>query len=195
MHKNACCFILHKARNRPSKIGPRFIDSQTLLTNHLSAGDESYGNMHWAETDLITINLAKQSTSVFSYQLLWIKKMSYVSRPSVFTNRSWVASCKINSQPVNEPRFSSTMHFQLSIAQLRWQKWFCDEMLFCVSLLWRQNERDGVSIHQPYDCLINRLFCTRSRKHHSSASLAFVRGIHQSVTRKMFPFDDVIMGG
>ena len=40
------------------------------------------------------------------------------------------------------------------------------------------------------------------RKHQSSASLAFVQGIHQSpvnsphkgpVTRKMFPFDDVIM--
>ena len=41
------------------------------------------------------------------------------------------------------------------------------------------------------------------RKHQSSASLAFVRGIHRwpvnsphkwSATRKMFPFDDVIMG-
>ena len=40
------------------------------------------------------------------------------------------------------------------------------------------------------------------RKHQSSASLAFVRGIHRwpvnsphkgSITRKMFPFDDVIM--
>ena len=40
------------------------------------------------------------------------------------------------------------------------------------------------------------------RKHESSASLAFVRGIHRGpvnsphkgpVTRKMFPFDDVIM--
>ena len=40
------------------------------------------------------------------------------------------------------------------------------------------------------------------RKHQSSASLAFVRGIHQwpvnsphkgPVTRKMFPFDDVII--
>ena len=40
------------------------------------------------------------------------------------------------------------------------------------------------------------------RKHHSSASLAFVRGIHRGpansphkwpVTRKMFPFDDVSM--
>ena len=43
---------------------------------------------------------------------------------------------------------------------------------------------------------------TDQRKHQSSASLAFVRGIHQKpvksphkwpVTRKMFPFDDVIM--
>ena len=40
------------------------------------------------------------------------------------------------------------------------------------------------------------------RKHQSAASLAFVRGIHRGpvnsphkgpVTRKMFPFDDVIM--
>ena len=43
---------------------------------------------------------------------------------------------------------------------------------------------------------------TDQRKHRSSASLAFVRGIHRSpvnsshkgpVTRKMFPFDDVIV--
>ena len=43
---------------------------------------------------------------------------------------------------------------------------------------------------------------TDQRKHESSASLAFVRGIHRlpvnsphkwPVTRKMFPFDDVIM--
>ena len=31
------------------------------------------------------------------------------------------------------------------------------------------------------------------RRHQSSASLAFVRGIHRTVTRKMFPFDDVII--
>ena len=43
---------------------------------------------------------------------------------------------------------------------------------------------------------------TDQKKHQSSASLAFVRGIHRwpvnsphkgTVTRKMFPFDDVIM--
>ena len=53
----------------------------------------------------------------------------------------------------------------------------------------------GVSIF----CL---MVCSDQRKHQSSASLAFVRGIYRSpmnsphkrpVTRKMFPFDDVIM--
>ena len=60
----------------------------------------------------------------------------------------------------------------------------------------------AVSNHQPHNCLLNRWFRRRSRKHQSSTSLAFVRGIHRGpvnsphkwpVTRKMFPFDDVIM--
>ena len=32
------------------------------------------------------------------------------------------------------------------------------------SLLWRQNDRDGVSNNQPHDCLFNRLFWRRSKK-------------------------------
>ena len=63
------------------------------------------------------------------------------------------------------------------------------------AFLWRHNEYDGVSNHQPNDCLLNRLFRRRSKKHQSSTSLAFVRGIHWwqvnsphkwPVTRKMF---------
>ena len=69
-------------------------------------------------------------------------------------------------------------------------------------LRWRHNEHNSVSNHQPHDCLLNRLSDADQRKHQSSASLAFVRGIHRGpvnsphkwpVTRKMFPFDDVIM--
>ena len=44
------------------------------------------------------------------------------------------------------------------------------------ALQWRHNGRDGVSNHQLHDCLLNRL---DQRKHKSSASLAFVRGIHR----------------
>ena len=74
--------------------------------------------------------------------------------------------------------------------------------LCSISLRWRHNDHAGVSNHQPHGCLLNRLFRRKSRKHQSSASLAFVREIHRGpvnfphkwpVTRKMFPFDDVIM--
>ena len=70
------------------------------------------------------------------------------------------------------------------------------------SLQWGQNQRHGVSNHQPHDCLLKRLFRRRSKKDQSSASLAFVRGIRRwpvnythkgPVTRKMYPFYDVIM--
>ena len=71
------------------------------------------------------------------------------------------------------------------------------------ALLWRHNGLDGVSNHQPHHCLLGRLFGRRSKITSNSASLAFVRGIHRGpvnsphkwpVTRKMPPFDDVIMG-
>ena len=61
---------------------------------------------------------------------------------------------------------------------------------YVITLQWRHNETDGVSIHQP------------QRKHQSSASLAFVNGIHQwpvnspfkgPVVRRMVPLDDVIL--
>ena len=64
-----------------------------------------------------------------------------------------------------------------------------------ITLQWRNNERDDVSTHWSHDCS-----GADQRKHQSSASLAFVRGIHRwpvnsphkwPVTRKMFPSDDV----
>ena len=49
----------------------------------------------------------------------------------------------------------------------------------CTVLQRRHNERDGVSNHGRFDCLLNRLFRRRSKKHQSTASLAFVWGIHR----------------
>ena len=46
--------------------------------------------------------------------------------------------------------------------------------LTSTTLQWHHNERHGVSNHQPHDCLLRRLFRRRSKKHQSSASLAFV---------------------
>ena len=70
------------------------------------------------------------------------------------------------------------------------------------SLHWRHNDHDGVLNHQPRGCLPKRLFRRRSKK----TSKLRVTGIcvgnspgpvnspHKGpVTRKMFPFNDVIM--
>ena len=68
-----------------------------------------------------------------------------------------------------------------------------------VTLLWRHDGDDSVLNQQPCSTVYSD---ADQRKHQSSASLAFVRGIHRGpvnsphkwpVTRKMFPFDDVIM--
>ena len=71
------------------------------------------------------------------------------------------------------------------------------------TLQWRQNNRHGVSNHQPHDFIYSTVYSgTDERKRQSSASLAFVREIHrwpvnsphkEPVKQKMFPLDDVIM--
>ena len=72
----------------------------------------------------------------------------------------------------------------------------------CISLHWHHNDHDGVSNHQPDGCLLNRLFRRRSEKTSKlrvtglcvGNSPGPVNSPHNGpVTRKMFPFDDVIM--
>ena len=60
-----------------------------------------------------------------------------------------------------------------------------------LTLQWRDNECHGVSNHQPHDYFLNRLFVRRSKK----TSKFRVTGLRckRPVTRKIFPFDDVIM--
>ena len=67
-----------------------------------------------------------------------------------------------------------------------------------VALQWRHNEHDGVSNYRSLDCLLNRLSRRRSKKISKLRVTGHCEGIHRSphkgpVTRKMFPFDDVIM--
>ena len=69
-------------------------------------------------------------------------------------------------------------------------------------LRWRHNDHDGGSNHQPHGCLLNRLFRRKSKKTSKlrvtglcvGKSPGPVKSPHKGpVTRKMFPFDDVIM--
>ena len=73
------------------------------------------------------------------------------------------------------------------------------------TLLWRHNEHDCVSKHQPHDCLLGRSFRPRSKKTSKLRVTGLCAGNSPAtgefpprkwpVTRKMFPFDDVIMNG
>ena len=100
---------------------------------------------------------------------------------------------------------SVSLNYNQLCSDVTWASWRFSflGMRWIVQLLqWRHNGRDGVSNHQPPDCLLNRYSGADQRKHQSTASLAFVRGIHRwpvnsphkwPVKRKMFSFDDVIM--
>ena len=78
----------------------------------------------------------------------------------------------------------------------------CCVSLWLISLQWRHNEHDGLSNHQRVDSLLNRLFRPKSKKPSKLRVTGLCEGnspvtgefpTHRSVTRKMFPFDDVIM--
>ena len=71
-----------------------------------------------------------------------------------------------------------------------------------MTLHWRHNDHDSVSNHQPHGCLLNHLFRRRSKETSKlrvtglcvGNSPGPVNSPHKGpVTRKMFPFDDVIM--
>ena len=69
-------------------------------------------------------------------------------------------SCSERQQKINffifsEMEINMTLHIQSDIVF----RVYCQ-----CSLQWRHNGRDSVSNHQPYDCLLNRLFRRRSKK-------------------------------
>ena len=75
----------------------------------------------------------------------------------------------------------------------------CHDVIFHLS-----HDIDCVSNHHPHDCLLKRLFMRRSKKTSKLRVTGLCAGIHRSpvnslhkgpVTRKIFPFDEVIMIG
>ena len=136
-----------------------------------------------------------ETTSVLQTEYIWTKQMEDVHR--VWTNIFWfwillmycwiplimlTTVCHINRDFL----FGDMSHL----------------ILIHISLHWRHNDHDGVSNHQPRDCLLNRLFRRRSKKTSKlrvtglcvGNSPGPVNSPHKGpVTRKMFPFDDVIM--
>ena len=127
--------------------------------------------------------------------------------------RQWLGTKQVTSHYLNLwwPRLQ--MHIWFIYSSVNWIIKTSDDLLhvWCqantwtnatISLHWRHNDHDSVSNHQSHGCLLNRLFGSRSKK----ASKLCVTGLcagnspgpvnspHKGpVTRKMSPFDDVIM--
>ena len=62
-----------------------------------------------------------------------------------------------------------------------------------ISLLWRHNGGECVSNHQPFDRVLNRLFALIKENIKAPRHWPLCGEFTWPVTRKMFPFDDVIM--
>ena len=55
-------------------------------------------------------------------------------------------------------------NMMLYVMNISWRQILICEWWFLITLRWRHNEQDGVLNHQPYHCLLNRLFRRRSKK-------------------------------
>ena len=119
------------------------------------------------------------------YMVTWMVIMIYMNIEFQYKD------CLGRDKTVTIPPYLSLWKFQ------------CDKTAFpYITLHWRHNDHGGVSNHQPYGCLLNRLFRRRSKKtsklrvtgHCAGNSPGPVNSLHKGpVTRKMVPFDDVIM--
>ena len=78
----------------------------------------------------------------------------------------------------------------------------CAKLFLCVHIQWRHNERDGVSNHQPRDCLLNLLSRRRSKETSKLRATGLCKGnstvtddfpAQRASNMEMFPFDDIIM--
>ena len=123
----------------------------------------------------------------------------------------WINGCVNNCEAGDLRRYCA--HYDVGVmdldVMLLWLKWRqvnrsirCNNKRFAHLCATGHNGRDGVSNHQShhYSTVYSG---ADQRKYPSSASLSVVRGIHQwpvnsphkgPVTRKMFPYDDVIIG-
>ena len=85
---------------------------------------------------------------------------SIIPVPTRWSRGIWVKTTRIWPQPNNKKRESSAYHFGHTAVNISG----FNNSDYIISLWWRHNDHDGVSNHQPHDCLLNRLFRRRSKK-------------------------------
>ena len=77
--------------------------------------------------------------------------------------RNYIKSQAIDKHGVGQVRLRTLLRNYFSVSTILNSTGFCKLPQY-ETLHWRHNERDGVSNHQPYDCLLKRLFRHSSKK-------------------------------
>ena len=126
----------------------------------------------------------------------------HIQSSAVITRSSMVRYCMNNCRNWSRMSIRWWTHKRHPIPRPNGRAMGCLFQYLWDTLQWRHNDHDGVSNHKPYGCLLNCLFRRRSKKTSklrltgscAGNSPGPVNSPHKGpVTRKMFPFDDVIM--
>ena len=126
--------------------------------------------------------------------LVWLDKFTFMSIMRLicflFHHQMWLHSLAFTSTDVKDTSFTLFDQYDINRMAILWH--YNDVIM-------RTMASQITIVSVGYSTIYSG---TKQRKHQSSASLAFVKGIHRwpvnsphkwPVTRKMFPFDDAIM--
>ena len=151
-----------------------FVSSQSTLKPRQNG-------RHFADDVFKCIFLNENVWILLKISLKFVPKGPINNIPSLIQMMAWR---RPDDKPLSEPMMVSLLT-HICVTRPQWVK---DIMVFWYltmnysrlekPLQWRHNECNGVSYHRRLPCLLNLLFM-RQRKHQTSTSLDFERGIHQ----------------
>ena len=147
--------------------------------------------------------------------LEWLAFITWTCWPICLTPDGVTRPQWVNRSLQREPRFLLRDIFFFSASECVCEyasEWMCEWVEGVRQWEWvarvdetlqrHHNERDSVSDHQPHNCLLNRLFRRGSKKTSKLRVTGLCAGnspvtgefpTQRPVTRKTFPFDDIIM--
>ena len=150
--------------------------------------------------------------SLIFFMIIFSRKPFYITHLSIDINRDqsrnapsqWESSLQCNDVYHWLCAYLEWSLHQSNVRVLRGFAVLLAELPYFLlrTLRWRHNDHGGVSNHQPHGCLLNCFFRRRSKKTSklrvtglcAGNSSGPVNSPHKGpVTRKMVPFDDVIM--
>ena len=152
--------------------------------------------LHADVPSIVYITLVAIAVTIIMVPYLYVKSLQLIWRCEIYGCPIFKISCK------DLPIWQVTRIIVPAIAAGRYVKFNVYQLWGThITLQWRHNDVIMGAIASQITRLTivySIVYSDADQRKQSSASLAFVRGIHRGphkwpVTRKMFPFDDVIM--